>query len=118
MAILVEVQQVTDDLFRVVTHQIVEDETDPDFEALQRIADESTAEAFRLMEVRDLIGVLLERTQLEKREKEVITLFLQGFDFPDIAQLIGVSRQFAQATFKRVTKKLRKTAEALGINAL
>jgi len=117
MAIIVEVQQIGD-LFRIVSHQIVESEDNPEFEALQRIADESTAEAFRLMEVRDLIGVLLERTQLEKREKEVITLFLQGFDFPDIAQLIGVSRQFAQATFKRVTKKLRKTAEALGINAL
>ena len=117
MAIVVEVQQIGD-LFSTVSHQIVESEDNPEFEALQRVADESAAEAFRWLEIRDTLRVLLERTQLEQRESEVVALFLLGWDFPEIAQQIGVSRQFVQATFKRAVAKLRKTAEALGINAL
>jgi Sigma-70, region 4. len=115
MAIVVEVQQIGD-LFRIVSHQIVESDDNPEFEALQRVADESAAEAFRMIEVRDTLRVLLERTQLEQRESEVVALFLLGWDFPEIAQQIGVSRQFVQATFKRAVAKLRKTAKALGIN--
>jgi len=116
MAIIVEVQQVTDDLFRVVTHQIVEAETDPDFAALQRIADESAAEAYRLLEIRDTLRVLLERTPLEPREREVIMLSLEDFDFTDIAQRLGISRQCVQTTFWRAVKKLRECAFALGIS--
>ena len=115
MAIIVEVQQVTDDLFRVVTRQLVEDETDPDFEALQRVADENADEDFRLMEVRDLIRVLLERTPLEQREREVILLFLQGWDFTDIAQRLQISRQATSNAFWRAIRRFREVADALGI---
>jgi len=116
MALIVEVRQISDGLWAVTTQQLIETEDNPDFEALQRVVDESADEAFRLIEVRDTIRVLLERTPLEQRESEVIALFLQGFDFPDIAQLIGVSRQFVQATFRRAVRKLRQTAKALGIS--
>jgi len=116
MAIIVEVQQVTDDLFRVVTRQLVEDETDPDFEALQRVADESAAEAFRMMEVRDIIRVLLERTKLERREKEVVALFLSGLELIDIAAKLKISRQAVNEAFQRAIQRFRETAQRLGIN--
>jgi len=115
MALIVEVQQISDNLFRVVTHQIVETETDPDFAALQRIADESAAEAYCLMEVRDLIRVLLERTPLEQREREVILLFLEGWDFSDIAQRLQISRQATSDAFWRAIRRFREVADALGI---
>jgi len=116
MAIVVEVQQVTDGIFRIVTRQIVEDETDPDFEALQRVADESAAEAFRMMEVRDIIKVLLERTKLERREKEVIALFLSGLELIDIAAKLKISRQAVNEAFRRAIQRFRETAQRLGIN--
>jgi len=116
MAIVVEVQQVTDGIFRIVTRQIVEDETDPDFEALQRVADENAAEAFRLMEVRDLIRVLLQRTPLERQEQRIIDLFLKGFSLAEIADELGVTRQTINNGFWRVVKKLRRMAQVLNIS--
>mgnify|MGYP000629507312 CR=1 FL=1 len=116
MALIVEVQQISDNLFRVTTCQIVEDESNHDFKLLQHTFDENAAEAFRLMEVRDLIRVLLERTQLEPREREVITLFLRGWDFPDIAQRLKVSRQAVNEAFWRAVQRFRQVVAALGIN--
>jgi len=115
MAIVVEVQQIGD-LFRIVSHQIVESDDNPEYEALQRVADESAAEAYRLLEIRDTLRVLLERTPLEPREREVIMLSLEDFDFTDIAQRLGISRQCVQTTFWRAVKKLRECAFALGIS--
>jgi len=115
MAIIVEVQQVTDDFYRVVTHQIVEDETNPDCEALQRVEDESTAEAFRLMEVRDTLQVLLRQSKLRGAEQKTIELFLQGWDIPDIARLLGISRQCVRENYWRAIRRLRETAQRLGI---
>ena len=114
MAIVVEVQQIGD-LFRIVSHQIVESEDNPEFEALQRVADESAAEAFKKVETRDLIRVLLERTPLEQREREVILLFLEGWDFSDIAQRLQISRQATSDAFWRAIRRFREVADALGI---
>jgi len=116
MALIVEVQRISDNLFRVTTRQIVEDESNPDFEALQRVADESAAEAIRLMEVRDIIKVLLERTKLERREKEVIALFLSGLELIDIAAKLKISRQAVNEAFQRAIQRFRETAQRLGIN--
>ena len=116
MALIVEIHQLGDKLWAVATQQLAEDENNPDFATLQRATDEGAEEAFRMLEVRDTLRVLLAQTPFERRESEVVALFLLGWDFPEIAQQLGVSRQFVQATFKRAVAKLRKTAKALGIS--
>ena len=107
MALIVEICQVGDKVWSVATHQL--DETDADFEALQRVADENTYEDFRLVEVRDLISVLLERTPLEQREREVILLFLEGWDFSDIAQRLQISRQATSDAFGALSDAFAKS---------
>jgi DNA-directed RNA polymerase sigma subunit (sigma70/sigma32) len=80
MALVVEIVQVADKVYAVTTQQIVEDESDNDWDALQRIADASAEDALERMEVRELLQVLLARTPLAPREREVINLVLQGED--------------------------------------
>ena len=116
MAIIVEVQQIADDLYRVASHQLVESEDSPDFAALQQVVDESAAEDFQRMETRDLIRVLLQRTPLERQEQRIINLFLKGFSLAEIADELGVTRQTINNGFWRVVKKLRRMAQVLNIS--
>jgi len=116
MAIIVEVQQVTDDIYRVTSHQVVESEDSPDFAALQQVVDESAAEDFQRMETRDFIRVLLQRTPLERQEQRIINLFLEGFSLVEIADELGVTRQTVNNTFWRAVRKLRRMAQVLDIS--
>jgi RNA polymerase sigma factor (sigma-70 family) len=116
MALVVEIVQVADKVYAITTHQIAEEEGDSDWDALQRIADASAEDALERIEVRELLQVLLERTPLAPREREVINLILQGEDnFAEIAQRLGLTRSRVWDAFRSAVKKLRKTASALGI---
>jgi RNA polymerase sigma factor (sigma-70 family) len=114
--LVVEVTEIADGVWRVRTRQVEEDESDSDWDALQRIADASAEDALERMEVRELLQVLLERTPLAPREREVINLILQGEDnFAEIAQRLGLTRSRVWDAFRSAVKKLRRSAEALGI---
>jgi DNA-directed RNA polymerase specialized sigma subunit len=116
MALVVEIVQVADKVYAVTTQQIVEDESDSDWDALQRVADANAQDALERMEVQELLQVLLARTPLAPREREVINLVLQGEDnFAEIAQRMGLTRSRVWGAFRSAVKKLRKTASALGI---
>jgi RNA polymerase sigma factor (sigma-70 family) len=116
MALIVEIVQVADKVYAVTTRQIAEEEGDSDWDALQRVADASAEDALERMEVRELLQVLLERTPLAPREREVIHLILQGEDnFAEIAQRLGLTRSRVWDAFRTAVKKLRKTANELGI---
>jgi DNA-directed RNA polymerase specialized sigma subunit len=116
MALIVEIVQVADKVYAVTTQQIVEDESDNDWDALQRVADANAQDALERMEVRELLQVLLARTPLAPREREVINLILQGEDnFVEIAQRLGLTRSRVWDAFRSAVKKLRRSAEALGI---
>jgi DNA-directed RNA polymerase specialized sigma subunit len=115
MALIIEIVQVND-VYQIKTTQIFDDEGSAEWELVQQVADERSATEFEQMEVRDTIRVLLERTELSPREKQVIYLFLQGYDdFAEIAKRLGVSRSRIWHAFKCAVKKLRKTANELDI---
>jgi RNA polymerase sigma factor (sigma-70 family) len=116
MALIVEVVEVVKGVYQVTTTQPVDEESNGDWELLQRLDDERSANELERMEVRELLQVLLERTPLTPREREVINLFLQGEDnFAEIAKRLGLTRSRVGDAFKRVIKKLRKTATELSI---
>jgi DNA-directed RNA polymerase specialized sigma subunit len=114
MAIVIEIVQVND-VYQIKTTQIFDDEGSAEWELVQQVADERSATEFEQMEVRDTIRVLLERTNLSLRERQVVNLLLEGDNFNEIARKLGVSRSFVGYTFQRAIKKLRKMATELGI---
>jgi RNA polymerase sigma factor (sigma-70 family) len=112
----VEVTEIADGVWQVRTRQVEEDESDSDWDALQRVADANAQDALERMEVQELLQVLLARTPLAPREREVINLILQGEDnFAEIAQRMGLTRSRVWDAFRSAIKKLRKTAIKLGI---
>ncbi|MFA0755968.1 MAG: hypothetical protein YPKNTGVA_001479 [Candidatus Fervidibacter sp.] len=114
--LVIEVTEVAQGVWQVRTRQITEDESDNDWDALQRVADASATAALERIEVRELLQVLLERTPLAPREREVINFILEGEDnFAEIAHKLGLTRSRVWDAFRSATKKLRATAEALGI---
>jgi len=115
VALIVEVTEVAEGIFKVQTTQITDDESNAEWELIQQVEDQRSADEFEQLEVRDIIRVLLERTKLSLRERQVVNLLLQGDNFNEIASKLGVSRSFVGYTFQRAIKKLRQTAEALGI---
>jgi DNA-directed RNA polymerase specialized sigma subunit len=116
MALIVEIVEVAENLVKVKTSQIADEEGNADWKLVQQVEDERSAGEFERLEVRDTIRVLLEQTELSPREKQVIHLFLQGYDdFAEIAKKLGVSRSRIWHAFKCATQKLRKTASTLGI---
>jgi len=115
MAIIVELIEVAENLVKVKTTQIVDEEGNADWELVQQIEDQRTADEFERLEVRDIIRVLLEQTKLSPRERQVVNLILQGDNFNEIARKLKVSRSFVGYTLKRAAQKLRKTATELGI---
>jgi DNA-directed RNA polymerase specialized sigma subunit len=116
MALIIEIVEVAEDIFKITTTQIADEDGNADWELVQQIEDQRSADEFERLEVRDTIRVLLERTKLSPREKQVIYLFLQGYDdFAEIAKKLGVSRSRIWHAFKCAIQKLHQTAEALGI---
>jgi RNA polymerase sigma factor (sigma-70 family) len=115
MAIIIELIEIAQNLVRVKTTQIVDEEGNTDWELVQQVEDERSADEFERLEVRDTIQVLLERTKLSLRERQVVNLILQGYNFNEIASKLGVSRSFVGYTLKRAVQKLRRTADELGI---
>jgi DNA-directed RNA polymerase specialized sigma subunit len=115
MAIIVELIEVAEGIYELRTTQIVDEESNTDWELVQQVEDQRSADEFERLEVRDTIRVLLERTNLSLRERQVVNLILQGDNFNEIARKLGVSRSFVGYTFQSAIKKLRQTAEALGI---
>jgi RNA polymerase sigma factor (sigma-70 family) len=115
MALIIEIVEVAEDIFKITTTQIADEEGNADWELVQQVEDERSAAEFERLEVRDIIRVLLERTKLSPRERQVVNLLLEGANFNEIARKLGVSRSFVGYTFQRAIKKLRQTAEALGI---
>jgi DNA-directed RNA polymerase specialized sigma subunit len=115
VAIIVEIVEVAENLVKVKTTQIVDDENSAEWKLLQQVEDERSANEFERLEVRDTLRVLLERTNLSLRERQVVNLLLQGDNFNEIARKLKVSRSFVGYTLKRAVKKLRKTANQLGI---
>jgi DNA-directed RNA polymerase specialized sigma subunit len=116
MALIVELVEVAENLVRVKTTQIVDEEGNADWELVQQVEDERSADEFERLEVRDTIQVLLEKTPLAPREREVINLFLSGVgNWNDIARYLKTTRSNVSAIFRRAIRKMRRTANALGI---
>jgi DNA-directed RNA polymerase specialized sigma subunit len=115
MALIIEIVEVAEDIFKITTTQIADEDGNADWELVQQVEDERSAAEFERLEVRDTIRVLLERTNLSLRERQVVNLLLQGDNFNEIASKLGVSRSFVGYTFQRAIKKLRKMATELGI---
>jgi RNA polymerase sigma factor (sigma-70 family) len=115
MAIIIELVEVAENLVKVKTTQIADEDDNADWELVQQVEDERSANEFERLEVRDTIRVLLERTNLSLRERQVVNLLLQGYNFNEIARKLKVSRSFVGYTLKRAVQKLRKTASKLGI---
>jgi DNA-directed RNA polymerase specialized sigma subunit len=115
MAIIVELIEVAEGIYEIRTTQVADEEGNADWELVQQIEDQRSADEFERLEVRDIIRVLLEQTNLSLRERQVVTLLLEGDNFNEIARKLGVSRSFVGYTLKRAAQKLRRTAEALNI---
>jgi DNA-directed RNA polymerase specialized sigma subunit len=115
MALIIEIVEVAEDIFKITTTQIADEDGNADWELVQQVEDERSAAEFERLAVRDTIRVLLERTNLSLRERQVVNLLLQGDNFNEIASKLGVSRSFVGYTFQRAIKKLRKMATELGI---
>ena len=116
MAIVIEIAEVTEGIVRVTMSQIADEENNAEWELVQQVEDERSANEFERLEVRDTLRVLLEKTPLAPREREVINLFLSGVgDWSDIAKHLKTTRSNVSAIFRRAAKKLRQTAAELGI---
>jgi DNA-binding CsgD family transcriptional regulator len=115
MAVIIEIIETAEGIYRVQTSHVVDEEGNADWELVQQVEDERSAAEFERLEVRDIIRVLLERTNLSLRERQVVNLLLEGDNFNEIARKLGVSRSFVGYTLKRAAQKLRRTAEALNI---
>jgi RNA polymerase sigma factor (sigma-70 family) len=116
MALIVEIVEVTKDIFEVKTTQITDDEGNADWELVQQVEDQRSADEFERLEVRDTLRVLLEKTPLAPREREVINLFISGAgSLDDIAKHLKTTRSNVSDIFRRAVKKLRRTADQLGI---
>jgi RNA polymerase sigma factor (sigma-70 family) len=116
MALIVEVVEVVKGVYQVTTTQPVDEEGNGDWELVQRLDDERSANELEQMEVRELLQVLLERTPLTERERQVLSLFLEDEEsFAQIAKRLGLTRSRVWDAFRSAVKKLRKTASALGI---
>jgi DNA-directed RNA polymerase specialized sigma subunit len=114
MALIVEVVEVVKGVYQVTTTQPVDE--DGDWELVQRLDDERSAAELERLEIRDTLQVLLERTRLTEREKQVLSVFLEGTDdFAEIARKLGLTRSRVWGAFRSAVKKLRRSAEALGI---
>ena len=115
MALIIEIVEVAEDIFKITTTQIADEEGNADWELVQQVEDKRSTDEFERLEVRDIVRVLLEQTNLSFRERQVVNLFLQGDNFNEIARKLKVSRSFVGYTFQRAIKKLRQTADQLGI---
>jgi DNA-directed RNA polymerase specialized sigma subunit len=116
MALIVEVTEIVKGVYQVTTTQSVDEEGNGDWELVQRLDDERSANELERLEIRDTLQVLLERTPLAQREREVINLILQGEDdFAEIARKLGLTRSRVWDAFRAAVRKLRRSAEALGI---
>jgi DNA-binding CsgD family transcriptional regulator len=115
MALIIEIVEVAEDIFKITTTQIADEDGNADWELVQQVEDQRSADEFERLEVRDTIRVLLERTNLSLRERQVVNLILQGNNFNEIARKLKVSRSFVGYTLKRAAQKLRRTADELGI---
>jgi DNA-directed RNA polymerase specialized sigma subunit len=116
MALIVEVVEVVKGVYQVTTTQPVNEESNGDWELVQRLDDERSAAELERMEVRELLQVLLEQTPLTERERQVLSVFLEGENnFSEIARKLGLTRSRVWASFRSATRKLRKTASKLGI---
>jgi DNA-binding CsgD family transcriptional regulator len=115
MAVIIEIIEVAEGIYRVQTSQIVDEEGNTDWELVQQVEDQRSADEFERLEVRDTLRVLLEQTKLSLRERQVVNLLLQGDNFNEIARKLKVSRSFVGYTLKRAAQKLRRTADELGI---
>jgi len=115
MAIVIEIAEVTEGIVRVTMSQIADEENNAEWELVQQVEDERSADEFERLEIRDIVRVLLEQTKLSPRERQVVTLLLEGDNFNEIARKLGVSRSFVGYTLKRAVQKLRRTADELGI---
>jgi len=115
MALIVEVIEVVKGVYQVTTSQPIDEEGHADWELLQRLDDERSAAELERLEIRDTLQVLLARTPLTPREREVITLFLEGDNFAEIARKLGLTRERVGAAFRSVVKKLRRSATELNI---
>jgi RNA polymerase sigma factor (sigma-70 family) len=114
MALIVEVVEVVKGVYQVTTTQPVDE--DGDWELVQRLDDERSANELEQMEVRELLQVLLERTPLTERERQVLSLFLEDEEsFAEIAKRLGLTRSRVWGAFRSAVQKLRRTANALGI---
>jgi DNA-binding CsgD family transcriptional regulator len=115
MALIVELVEVAENLVRVKTTQITDEEENAEWKLVHQVEDQRSADEFERLEVRDTLRVLLERTKLSLRERQVVNLLLQGDNFNEIARKLKVSRSFVGYTLKRAAQKMRRTAEALNI---
>ena len=115
MAIIVELIEIAKDIYELKTTQIVDEESNTDWELVQQVEDQRSADEFERLEVRDTIRVLLERTNLSPRERQVVNLLLEGNNLNEISKKLGVSRSFVGYTLKHAAQKMRRTAEALNI---
>jgi RNA polymerase sigma factor (sigma-70 family) len=115
VAIIVEIVEVAEDIFKVKTTQITDEEENAEWELVQQVEDQRSVDEFERLEIRDIVRVLLEQTKLSPRERQVVTLLLEGDNFNEIARKLGVSRSFVGYTLKRAAQKMRQTAEALNI---
>ena len=115
MALIVELIEVAENLVKVKTTQIADEEGNADWELVQQVEDQRSVDEFERLEIRDIVRVLLEQTKLSPRERQVVTLLLEGNNFNEIARKLGVSRSFVGYTLQRAVQKLRKTADELGI---
>ena len=88
--------------------------SDRELEWHELIADPRANEDFERIYQRDLLRKILERVKLSRREREALTLFLEGKTFNAVARERGLSRQVFRHAFKSAVCKMRKAAAELG----
>ncbi len=78
------------------------------------VPDPSAEEDFERIYQRDLLRRLLERAKLSQREREALTIFLNGESLTAAAKKRGFHRQNYCQAFRSAIAKLRRTVIELG----
>ena len=87
--------------------------SDRELEWHELVPDPRADEDFERIYQRNLLRKILERVKLSRREREALTLFLEGKTLNSIAREKGLSRQVFRHAFKSAVCKMRRAAAEL-----
>jgi len=108
MALIIEIVEVAEDIFKITTTQIADEEGNADWELVQQVEDERSTDEFERLEVRDILNL----KQFQKDNGDRVPNF--GTRLGSAATARAIAEQFGVGkTTVRNAEKFADAVEAL-----